>query len=474
MIACFFAPQFSIACERRRHPDLAEKPFALIGEEEILCAVSAEANTFGVQPGQKRSGATALCETLNLRPYDMLHYRAQAEILWDLLAIETSIVEPVSPEMAFILLRERSPLSICESLVEQMSLAAGCPVQAGLARTRTSARLAALRARSSSVYPVASDWEKPFLADIPIQEINEFDRPIRQQLEKLGVKRLGDLQEIGVRELDRQFPKRGLHMQRFALGLEYIPIRALWPPRSLQRTMRFDFEMNDLEMLTTVLREKAAEIAGELSIGREYCRQLRLDVKFEDGSSRSEYEKLNAPMDNPDLLGRAALRLWQRMTSRNEPQPLIEFTMEAKEISIASAVQLTLLDDNESATGLPHERKQRLESALSFVRRKFGEERVQPGTAMRIAGRIGLWTDPLGSRIDEPVIVEVGSDGLPTRFWRRGNLREIVSIQNRWKETAGERGNITEKMVYRVETRPLGFCEIYSFVDGWRLTSLAD
>ena len=140
MIACFLAPQFGISCECRRHPELNNKPLALLNESEILCAVSPEATSFGVHPGQKRSGAAALCEELDIRPYDHPFYYEEAQVLWDMMAIESSVVEPISPEAAFVFIREQAALGICENLVEQLSRVGDCGVQAGLARTRSVAR----------------------------------------------------------------------------------------------------------------------------------------------------------------------------------------------------------------------------------------------------------------------------------------------------------------------------------------------
>src|ERR1700681_4377265 len=96
-IACFLLPTFGAACERARYPHLLEKPIALTGSGSVLQVVSEEAARYGIRPGQSASGGRALCPGIVLLPYDRETYTEAARDIWDLLAIESSVVEPVSP-----------------------------------------------------------------------------------------------------------------------------------------------------------------------------------------------------------------------------------------------------------------------------------------------------------------------------------------------------------------------------------------
>lgn len=148
--------------------------------------------------------------------------------------------------------------------------------------------------------------------------------------------------------------------------------------------------------------------------------------------------------------------------------------LHADDIGVAGGLQLTLLDENEHAHGLPHERANRLEAAFRRVRRRFGAGTVQTAAALNEALRISLWTDPLGHRMDEPVQVEADSGGAPMRYWWRGRLREVARVQNHWRETEWVWGRQAERTVFRVETVPLGICELRHTGGEWRLVALAD
>src|SRR5437016_1478338 len=104
LIACFYMPQIGIAVERARRPHLVGAPVALSAHDNTLVAVSDEVTPFGIRTGQAASGARALCERLAVLPYDRAAYEEEANSIWDLCAIESSVVEPVSPEICYVAL----------------------------------------------------------------------------------------------------------------------------------------------------------------------------------------------------------------------------------------------------------------------------------------------------------------------------------------------------------------------------------
>src|SRR5438270_12169838 len=99
-IACFVLLQFAILCERVRRPELLGEPVVLYGgsgKEENVQVASDEARAVGIRAGQRLSAARAFCPRLLVLPYDRPLYTEAAAHIWDALAVESSVVEPVSP-----------------------------------------------------------------------------------------------------------------------------------------------------------------------------------------------------------------------------------------------------------------------------------------------------------------------------------------------------------------------------------------
>src|SRR6185437_15005937 len=111
-----------------------------------LQVVSEEAEQYGLRAGQKASGARALCPTIALLPYDGEHYSEAARSVWDRLAVESSVVEPVSTELCFVEIGGRDAAARVREIAREIAGIAQAPAQAGLGSSRLVARQAALRA----------------------------------------------------------------------------------------------------------------------------------------------------------------------------------------------------------------------------------------------------------------------------------------------------------------------------------------
>ena len=64
--------------------------------------------------------------------------------------------------------------------------------------------------------------EADFLAPIPVEEVPEIEPRLAQELQRLGVRTLGQITEVPERELQRRFRDRGLIRRRHvSIGFEH-------------------------------------------------------------------------------------------------------------------------------------------------------------------------------------------------------------------------------------------------------------
>jgi len=142
-IAAFSLPQIAIACECARLPQLAHEPLALAGDDGVLSAVSEEAASFGIQAGMTASTARCLCQGLIVLPYDRATYNEAAESVWNLLAVESSVVEPISPELAFMEITGADALQRVRDVAKALAAHVRTPVFVGIGRSKLVAEHAA-------------------------------------------------------------------------------------------------------------------------------------------------------------------------------------------------------------------------------------------------------------------------------------------------------------------------------------------
>ena len=488
--ACLFVESLGIAAERARLPNLCpDDPIALTEGGAVVVA-SAEAAASGVAPGMGADAALALCPGLVVLPYDRPAYEEAARPLWDALACLSDTVEPITPELCFAALPDgQEVLDDVRRLAGEVARRVGVPARAGIARTKFAARAAAATGGGGGCLSVPLGEEERLLASLPLAALPRLGRPVdratRLRLEKLGVRTLGDLLALPPHRLPRgPLRKAGQLLYELAHGRDADPVRPLWPPPTVGEAHRFDEgeegAADDRARVEAALGELARRVAARLAAeGHGFCREAELLVRLEGGAHLRERERFARAASQPGPLLAAALRLLDRMPV---DEPLAEVGLTVGGLGAGGALQLPLLD--ERGVALPHERRERLEATLAFLRSRFGARAVVSARALARARRIGLWTFPLGHLLDEEVKVATDAAGDPARFWRyarrSGTLRryDVRAVQDRWRESRWQSGTtageVLDRDVWRVETDPWGLSELHRVGLRWRLGASAD
>ncbi len=524
---CYRIPEFGLTCERKRRPELHGQPFAIVGADDTVMAASSEATRHGVRPGMAIAAARLFCEALAVTTYDLPAYNEMAEAIWNRIALDSSFVEPISPEVCFAVLSGPSIIDRLHESVADLRRIAEATVHTGMAMSRFTASIAALRDPGNTPVVVPAGGEKDFLQTCPIGAASDYpaarksrgagfryashaaaasssrailDAADIERLNRLGIHTLGDVLAVEEGDLHRQFREKGFQLRRLAQGLDRDPVRALWPATVSEHRLRNEAGIEDEAMLDSALRICAERISADLKrIGRQ-CRRITLTLTCENGATHSGTEQLRKPEDKADSLLRAARRIYRRYMdeapSRNRPasravetapdsgtkspfgdsaNPLVEIALRASDIGLSEGVQPVLLDDNEYLRGLPHERKERLDTALQLVNERFGADRIAPASSRRHESRpFRLWTYPLTRRLNEAIEVITDQQGNPVRYGRSGTWREVRCIQNRWSEADWRMGKLEERMVFRIEETSSGLVEMQRHGNRWRLTAVAD
>jgi len=474
MIGCCLVPRIGIACEQRARPELVGAPLALV-DSDVVQVASMQANAVGVTPGQPLSAAKLLCPSLIVRPYDREAYLAAAEVVWNVVAEETSFVEPVSPEECLFDLdgvdQARRAVAISQAVANVVSTG----VRLALAKSRFVSHNAAVNADDGAVIVITEGQELDSTVSCPLDLFPELDRANLDKLHKLGLTTVGHLVEVGRRRLPKSLQAVALLLIRRAEGLDSSPILPLWPPRSETAKVVFDEEVGDATRIDEALKHAAVDLGQKLLDKQVVSRQMSLIVQYADGTRQAEVEQMSTPAADGLGLLRAARRLLARLAP---PQPIIEIVVNAEQIAAPRSMQLSLLDSNPGCGYLPHEREQRLAKGSQFLTRRFGVGTMVTGAALHQARQVNLHTYSLGKTVTgkaQEAMVIVDGMGEPSLIFRADLGTVGVEIVNDvWDETTWEWGHLREHTVYRVLTQRGDLWELHRDGEKWRLCGLAD
>ncbi|MEO7716319.1 MAG: hypothetical protein ABIY70_08945 [Capsulimonas sp.] len=466
MVVCFSIPALSVACEQARRPDLAGVPFALVTDDGAVFAPSELAAAHGVRPGQTLSAARAFCPALLILPYDLTAYQGRARVLWDIAAAESSTVEPISPEIFFLLADRTFVLNSVPSFASAMSDAIGAPVLAGIGASKFTARRAALRARPGEVMTVPPGGELEFLGSVPVANVPGVDAKARARLEKLGIRTLGQAAGHAGR-LPKDLRLAGGRLAALAHGRDGDRVRAAWPERTEEAQTAFEDETQYLPLIDAALLRLSEKIAVRIQSRHEYCRTLSLQVAHARGVA-SHWERLVLPASDAAAIHRGALRLLER--TRPE-RGVLGLRLVAGELGSGSGLQLSLLDENGGA--MPAERERKTAAALIYIRERWGGGSVTTAEAMYEATQRALRAYPLGHKTREAVQVRL-QDGTPAAFAGKKTRHVVACVQNHWRETQAAGAATSEREVWRVLTAAGALAELHEADGDWTLQAMAD
>jgi len=473
-------PQIAIATERIRALALWGRPLALVGESDLLVCVSEEAVSAGVQVGQVAAGARTLCRSLVVLPYDRSAYEQAAQVVWEALAVESSVVEPVAPEVCYVRFEGNDIVGRVRELLQRLVEATRFSMQVGLAMSKIVAYHAARQTDFDTVRVVDRCPEET-LRGVALAFCPGLEETQRRQLVKFGLRTFGDIARLPEREAQRRLGSLAARLARLAQGQDGDPVRPKWPPPLLRVQERMEYEVTDIATIEAALQRCAAELARRLRARREFCRSLAVCLVLEDQNRLRQQERLMDPVDLEVGLLHAARRLLMRM-QRSIDRAVVEVVLEAGELGAGSGIQLELLDLHSNA--LPHLRLRHLRATIHHLQQRYGPGCVVTAHTLWQARRIDLWTYPLCHQKREKVQVITDSVGDPVRFQReKGEVYRVAGIHRYWRENEWDwrerNGEWKEHMrmqtVYRIETLPTGLYELRLNDEGrWHLCGIAD
>jgi protein ImuB len=344
VLAAIVIPGFELRAALRERPGLMRRPAALAplpGREPLIGPVTAAAEAAGVKPGMRMGEALATCPELVLVEQDP----AAAEDAWEAIVrrLEDSgfAVEPAELGTVYFETRgvERLYGGVQAALHRALAaVGAGWDARAGAAARRFAALAAASVARAGQVVIVADgDQVREFLAPLPLTLL-PLDVGRREELQELGVQKLGQLAELPGAAVAERLGRDGRQAWTLARGRGARRVESRRPPAEVAERLDFPEAVGNeltLRRALNVLVDRLLE--SPVRDGR-FLRKLALVARLTGGGSWRRTVTLREPVAERDRL-RAAL--WPKIAEL--PAPVTRLALEAVELADSRGDQLPLV-----------------------------------------------------------------------------------------------------------------------------------
>ena len=372
MVVCILIPRFALlaAVEGRRERLL--QPAALApepGSSQAVGEVSGAAEAYGVRSGMALGESLSRCPELTLVTPDAERTESMWEELIGRLESVGAAVEPGKPGEAYFEAEGLEGIwgGHLEGVLKRVRGALDMPARIGAAPTRFASYAAAWGARGRGAKRraiVPPGAERAFIAPLPIAMLDgRLGSDITTELERLGVRTLGELSALPSGAVADRFGAVGLRAHELARGVDR-PLRPRPPREEVSESLELPEAASGSQLAHALSLLVGRLLAHPARQGRSF-RRLRITGRLAAGGGWRSEVTLRQASAEPELLRLALLPRLEEL-----PGP-------ATRLGLQALVLGPLGHDQPALSRSPRERRrERLGEAVRQARAAGGRDAV--------------------------------------------------------------------------------------------------
>jgi DNA polymerase IV (DinB-like DNA polymerase) len=344
---------FASVEQYRNHPELVGQPVCVGHDPKkgtgrgVVRAASYEARAKGIHSGMPVSQAYRLCPEAVFVNGTFESYTAASDEFMEILRefADGGRVRRASIDEAYIEISENvqlynSPYELAYELQEEIRLRTKLPCSIGIAPNMSVAKIAAgvNKPRGITVVgPDSVDVEK-FLEPLPVDSLNGVGKKTSERLLKFGIATLGQIQRMTIPDLWPVMGRSSVWLHRRALGLDDRPILDNGPrvrkSISKDRTFMEDIEPENTPYLHEAIINMCTRIGGKLKKKSLRFKTVTVKIRYNDYSTIQRSKSIPVSSDEPSLLERVAIEVFDQKRDQNKPIRLVGVKVsQLKEVS---------------------------------------------------------------------------------------------------------------------------------------------
>jgi len=319
---------FYAAVAQRDDPALRGKPIAVAGSSRraVVLTASYEARPFGVRSAMPLYRARELCPQLIVVPPDFEKYRAASKIVAEIFQAHARAVERLSLDEAFLDVGD-IPLDAAREVGLRIKgavcTATALAVSIGIAAGKMVAKIASDDSKPDGLIAIEPGTEAAYLADKPANRLWGIGPKTNARLRGYSIERIGQIAALDDARLFDLFGRWGEAVRDLARGIDPRPVTEGDDTRSISSEETFERDVSDLNVLASIVRQQAAELAARLQRHELWAHTIGVKIKLADFSVTGRQTTLAQPTNDARIIGPAALFCLKRARLDGKPVRLV-------------------------------------------------------------------------------------------------------------------------------------------------------
>jgi DNA polymerase-4 len=225
----------------------------------------------------------------------------------------SELVEPMSLDEAYIDVSSQDAVSIGRKIKERIHRETKLTASVGVAFNKFLAKIASDLEKPDGFTVIDERRAGELLPTLPVRKLPGVGAKSEEELQRIGIYTVADLQRSGPDLLARLFGRRGAELALLAQGVDERPVGGGAEAKSISGETTFDQDVKDKAELEHVLSEYADSLCRELVRGGYRIRTVTVKARYEDFTNITRSFTLPDWTCDPDKVRETAYQLLDKV-----------------------------------------------------------------------------------------------------------------------------------------------------------------
>lgn len=371
---------FYASIEERDHSELQGLPIIVGGRAEhrgVVSAANYPARKFGVHSAMPMKTARQLCPQAHFFPVRMSAYAEVSQSIQKIFRRYTPLVEPLSLDEAFLDVTGSQLLfgngrEIATAIKQEVRQSLQLIASVGVAPNKFLAKIASDADKPDGLVVVEPDKIQEFLDPLPVSRVWGIGKVATQRFNRCGIQTIAQLRGLDLKVLTELFGEQGAHLWQLAQGLDDRAVVPEKQAKSISHETTFSSDVNDLEILRTILMGLVDDVARRLRKNKMRGKTIQLKIRYDDFSTFTRSMTVAQPTDvTREIEESALLLLDQKLPDR--PLSIRLIGVGVTGFQSGSQQQKSLFDEEDQ------QKFSRLDQVKDQIASRFGSDSIIRG-----------------------------------------------------------------------------------------------
>ena len=361
--------------------DIRTIPAIIGGDEEarkgIVLAKSTKAKEFGIVTGEPIYFAKRKCPQIQVFQGNFKIYREYSNNLYKLLLHYTDKIERYSIDECFLDMTEYLMKDTIENKAEEISRRIknelGFTVNVGISNNKLLAKMASDFEKPDKIHTLYSYEIREKMWNLPITELFMLGKKSVPKLNKMGIKKIGDLAQKDRQISIKNFGKYGNLIWEYANGIDNSPVNYQYEkPKSISNSVTLPMDTCNIEKIQKTLLELTEQVSYRLRKYELLANTVNIQLRSKDFVDTSHQGKMDFATSSTKHIYAKAKALLEELYKADTMIRLIGIRVDNLEEKEQRQISLFGREENE--------KQERLDNTMDKLKEKYGFDIVTYAT----------------------------------------------------------------------------------------------